>query len=84
MINRKQKVVLNGHSSERLSLYAGVPQGSVLVPILFLIYKNDISDYLTSEAFFFADHALFHKIREYSVLLSVMVRILTGGYQYVS
>jgi hypothetical protein len=42
LTDRKQKVVLNNTESEMGCLYVGVPQGSILSPILFPIYINDI------------------------------------------
>ena len=53
--NRKQCVVLDGIKSDMLDLYAGVPQGSRLGPLLFLIYINDIVEGLESEILIFAD-----------------------------
>ena len=53
--NRKQRVVLNGQSSSWLEINAGVPQGSVLGPLLFLIYINDLSENLISVSKLFAD-----------------------------
>ena len=53
--NRQQRVLLNGQSSDWLDINAGVPQGSVLGPLLFLIYINDLSDNPISVAKLFAD-----------------------------
>ena len=57
--SRKQKVFVNGVLSSRKTLNAGVPQGSVLGPLLFLIYINDIADELTSKARLYADDTSF-------------------------
>ncbi len=43
LTNRKQFVDIEGTTSEMLEIKTGVPQGSVLGPLLFIIYMNDIS-----------------------------------------
>ena len=58
--NRSQKVVLQSATSSSKQITAGVPQGSVLGPLLFLIYVNDITDSLLSLTRLFADDSSFY------------------------
>ena len=53
--DRKQSVVVGSHSSEWRTIKAGVPQDSVLGPLLFLLYINDITSVVASNIILFAD-----------------------------
>ena len=53
--DRKQKVVINGKMSDPKSINASVPQGSILGPLLFLVYVNDLVDDLQTTPYLFAD-----------------------------
>ena len=51
LVSRSQTVVLDGESSDELPVLSGVPQGSVLGPILFLLYINNLPENVQSGSF---------------------------------
>ena len=64
LTKRKQRVVVEGEESSWKQVDSGVPQGSVLGPILFVIYINDLEDEIDSNTLKFADDTkVFRKVK---------------------
>ena len=59
---RTQKVVVEGETSKTLKVLSGVPQGTVLGPLMFLLYINDISTEIGSSIRLFADDCVLYRI----------------------
>ena len=60
---RRQRIIVDGEISNWKSVLSGVPQGSVLGPILFLIYINDLEDDISNKVLKFADDTnVFRKV----------------------
>ena len=61
--NRRQHVVVNGKSSSWQNVTSGIPQGSVIGPVLFILYINDLPDSLKygSNVYLFADDTKIYK-----------------------
>ena len=58
---RSQKVVLDGQASDPVPVLSGVPQRSVLGPVLFLIFINDLPENIRSSVRLFADDCVLYR-----------------------
>ena len=58
---RKQRVVVDGIQSDLVTVDSGVPQGTVLGPILFLLHINDLPSVISSKVRLFADDCLVYR-----------------------
>lgn len=61
LTNRKQYVTVNNTSSSFASVSSGIPQGSVIGPLLFLIFINDLPSNLSSRIRLFADDCIVYR-----------------------
>ena len=63
LMHRRQRVIVDAEISNCKSVLNGMPQGSVLGPLLFLIYINDLEDDISSKVLTFADDTkVFRKV----------------------
>ena len=72
LTERKQRVVVNGTSSDWSAVSSGVPQGTVLGPVLFLLYINDLPNSISSTVKLFADDSVVYRqiqrVEDHSIL----------------
>ena len=61
LTNRQQRVIIDGDHSDSVHVDSGVPQGTVMGPLLFLIFVNDLPRCVKSEVRLFADDCLLYR-----------------------
>ena len=61
LTNRLQQVVVEGEASDKCKVTSGVPQGTVLGPLLFLVYINDLPSRIRSNVRLFADDCIVYR-----------------------
>ena len=75
--NRRQMVVVDGHKSETRDIKAGIPQGSRLGPLLWILYIQDIIEDLESEVLLFADDTcIFSTAKDPTITAQILNRDL--------
>ena len=76
--NRRLRVVLDGKSSQEYPVNAGVPQGSILGPTLFLLYIYDLPDDVICDIAIYADDTSLYLLLV--ILLSMLMILLPICY----
>ena len=76
--DRKQRVTLNGQVYLWTGVNAGVPQASILSPLLFLVYINDLADNLSSNVKLFADDTTLFSVIHNLKVITTKVNITIG------
>ena len=61
LCKRQMRVVIDGEASQETQVLSGVPQGTVLGPLLFLVHINDLPDCVSSSVRLFADDCLLYR-----------------------
>ena len=60
-LTRKMRTIVEGETSEETTVDSGVPQGTVLGPLMFLCHINDLPDSVTSSVRLFSDDCLLYR-----------------------
>ena len=75
---REQRVCIDGSSSDWIKVFSGVPQGSVLKPILFLVYINDVDLEVQNDILKFADDTKLYGVVTNTAQAESMQQDLSG------
>ena len=79
LTDRQQRVTVNGSKSSWINITSGIPQGSVLGPILFLIYINDLPGAVAGLMKLFADDAKLYLTVENNQKVLALQNRVTGA-----
>ena len=69
LTGRSQQVIVNGCSSNPTNVMSGVPQGTVVAPLLFLCYISDLPENVSSKVRLYADDVLIYNSKEDCLML---------------